>query len=154
MMRGVVFGAAALVCLACGSGPRVSGGGPADALARGDALFAESRYEEAGRAYGEHLSARPDDPRNDRVLLRQALLYLVYGVPERDPERGERSLRELTTRFPGSPFREAADYVLALRRELADLRAVSEQSRQRARTLEEQLEELKRIDLERSETPR
>lgn len=154
MTRWFVFAAAVLACATCGSGPRVPGAAPADALARGDALFAESRYEEAGQAYEEHLLARPDDPRNDRVLLRQALLFLVYGVPEPDPARGERSLLELTARFPASPLREAADYVLALRRELADQRAAAEQNRQRARKLEEQLAELKRIDLERSENPR
>lgn len=125
-----------------------------DALARGDALYAQSRYEEAERAYSSHLSTRPDDPRNDRVLLRQALIFLVYGAPERDEERGEGSLRELATRFPASPLREAADYVLALRSEVRSLRGDSARSAQRARRLEEQMEALKRIDLERSETPR
>lgn len=145
--------ALALCGLGCVGGSRASGGSPEDALARADALYDRSRYEEAEAAYAEHLSIRPDDPRNDRVLLRQALLYLFYGVPDRDPERGERSLRELTARFPASPLREAADYMLALRRELTELRADSARTRQRAREIEQQLEALKRIDVERSDTP-
>ena len=149
----------ALCGLGCVGGSRASGGSPEDALARGDALsradalYARSRYEEAEAAYAEHLSARPDDPQNDRVLLRQALLYLFYGVPDRDPERGEESLRELTARYPASPFREAADYMLALRREVAELRADSARVRQRSLEIEEQLEALKRIDEKRSDTP-
>ncbi|MGH7566973.1 MAG: tetratricopeptide repeat protein [Gemmatimonadota bacterium] len=120
----------------------------------GESLFSRSDYAGAARAYEEHMSVRPDDSRNDRVLLRLGVIYLVYGVPDRDPERGEKSLRELANRFPSSPLREAADYVLALRQEIAVLRSESEGHRQEVLTLESQIEALKRIDLENGDTPR
>ncbi|HYO46635.1 MAG TPA: hypothetical protein VEY33_08105 [Gemmatimonadota bacterium] len=119
-----------------------------------EALYSRSDYAEALRAYEEHMSARPDDPRNDRVLLRLGVIYLLYGAPDRDPERGEQSLRELANRFPSSPLREAADYVLALRQEVAALRSESERRRQEVLTLESQIEALKRIDLESGDAPR
>jgi hypothetical protein len=51
-------------------------------------------------------------------------------------------------------LREAADYVLALRHEVAALAAESGRHSQEIRRLESQLEALKRIDLERGDSPR
>lgn len=138
-----------LLSLGCGATaqPRVD---PApDAFTQGEVLFARSDYTGAMRAYEEQLADLPDDPRNDRVLLRLGMIHLVYGAPERDPERGVQRLRELSDRFPASPLREAADYVLALRQEVAALRAESEHHRQEVQKLESQIEAMKRIDLER-----
>jgi len=149
--RGLV---AVFLFLGCGAVSQPRAGTPAEAFARGEALYARSNYAGAAGAYEEHLSVRPDDPRNDRVLLRLGLIYLAYGAPDRDFERGEHNLRELSNRFPASPLREAADYVLALRQELAALRGESERHRQEVLRLESQLEALKRIDLQRGDSPR
>jgi hypothetical protein len=126
---------------------------PPDALAQAEVLYARADYAGAVRAYEDYVSVRPDDPRSDQVLWRLGMIYLVYGAPDRDSERGEQNLRELSDRFPSSPFREAADYVLALRREVAELRAESERHKQEILTIQSQIEAMKRIDLE-SDSPR
>jgi hypothetical protein len=94
------------------------------------------------------VSAQPDDPRNDRVLFRLGMLYLVHGAPERDAERAEQTLRELSTRFPESPWRAEAEYLLSLRQEVARLEARSAADQKAIERLEAQIEALKRIDLE------
>ena len=151
---GLVGSLAAFVSLGCGASAQPRAEPPPGAFETGEALYSRSDYVGALRAYEEHISVRPDDPRNDRVLLRLGVIYLVYGAPDRDPERGEKSLRELANRFPSSPLREAADYVLALRQEVAALRSESERHRQEVLTLESQIEALKRIDLESEDSPR
>jgi len=152
--RGLVGSLAVFVSLGCGASAQPRAEPPPDAFGMAEALYSRSDYAGAVLAYEEHMSVRPDDPRNDRVLLRLGVIYLLYGAPDLDPERGEQSLRELANRFPSSPLREAADYVLALRQEVAALRSESERRRQEVLTLESQIEALKRIDLESGDTPR
>ena len=126
---------------------------PPDALAQAEALYAGADFAGAARAYEDQVSLRPDDPRNDRVLWRLGMIYLVHGVPERDGKRGEQNLRELSDRFPSSPFGEAAEYVLELRQELAALRSESDRQEQEILTLQSQIEAMKRIDLEGRGSP-
>lgn len=118
-----------------------------DAFARGESLYAGSDYTGAAAAYEEHLTAHPDDPRNDVLLLRLGMIYLVRGAPTIQVERGEHVLGVLAERFPSSPLRDAGDYVLDLRRENRTLQADAELERQEIERLEAQIEALKRIDL-------
>ena len=145
---------AVMASLGCGAAAQPRVDAPPDALAEGEALFARSDYVGAARAYEAHLIDRPDDPRNDLVLLRLGMIYLVHGSPDRDAKRGEDSLGELSSRFPLSPLRDEAEYILALRREVAELKAESEGRQIEVRRLESQIEALKRIDLERGDSPR
>jgi hypothetical protein len=145
---------AIVVAAGCSAATQTSAVLPTDPFARAEDLYARSDYSGAAVAYEEQLALHPSDPRNDRALLRLGLIHLVYGGPERDPERGEERLRELAHRFPASPLREAADYVLALRHEVEALAAESGRRRQEIERLESQLEALKRIDLERGDSPR
>ena len=125
-----------------------------DAFARGESLYAGSDYTGAAIAYEEHLTAHPDDPRNDVLLLRLGMIYLVRGAPTIQVERGEHVLGVLTERFPSSPLRDVGDYVLELRRENRTLQADAEQGRQEIERLESQIEALKRIDLGSGDEPR
>ena len=125
-----------------------------DAFARGESLYAGSDYTGAAAAYEEHLTAHPDDTRNDVLLLRLGMIYLVRGAPTIQVERGEHVLGVLAERFPSSPLRDVGDYVLELRRENRTLQADAEQGRQEIERLESQIEALKRIDLGSGDEPR
>jgi hypothetical protein len=142
----------AAVALAACAGAR---GGTAPAIERADGAFREGRYTESAAAYEEHLRARPDDERNERVRLRLALIHFVYGAPAPDAAEGERWLNELVRLHPDGELRDVAQYILALRGRLRSLEGVagSGQSRERElrgriARLEAQLEALRRIDLE------
>jgi hypothetical protein len=145
---GLTYPLAFLVALACGGVTQGRVDRPPDALAEGEELFSRGEYGGAAQAYAAHVSAQPDDPRNDRVLFRLGMLDLVHGAPERDAERGERTLRELSTRFPESPWRAEAEYLLSLRQEVAQLEDRSAADQNAIELLEAQIEALKRIDLE------
>ena len=145
---------AVLAGVGCGTAPVRPAAEPQDGFDRGEALYSGSDYANAAVAYESHLAARPDDPRNDMVLLRLGLIHLKLGPSNREPERGEQFLRDLAERFPDSPLRDVSDYVLELLREARARRADVERYREAAERLESQLDALKRIDMERSDSPR
>ncbi len=99
----------------------------------GDAAFDRGDYTAASDAYQDHLD-RGSPASADRVLFRLALIYVLPGSDVHDPRRAHKLLGELVERFPRSPYRGAADYLLGLQHEVERLRR--------------QLEEIKRIDLE------
>lgn len=124
-----------------------------DAFERGEILYGQADYASAAVAFEEHLAAQPGDPRNDEALLRLALIDFALRGDEGDVERGERSLRALAERHPGSALADLADYILALRQELANVRRESDRRLQEAERLEAQIGALKRIDLEGGDPP-
>ena len=97
-----------------------------------DAAFDRGDYTSASAAYQNHLD-HGSTVAADRVLFRLALMYVLPESEVRDPRRAHKLLAELIERFPTSPYRGAADYLLGLEREVS--------------TLRRQLEEIKRIDL-------
>jgi tetratricopeptide (TPR) repeat protein len=83
----------------------VSGcGGGADALARGDALWADSAYEEALAEYKLSTDQNPDD---EHALARLAHAYAVVGQLERAREAYEK----LLTRAPEYTDQAVFDYL-------------------------------------------
>ena len=100
-----------------------------------DAAFDRGDYTSASDGYQDHLD-HGSTVAADRALFRLALMYVLPESEVRDPRRAHKLLAELIERFPTSPYRGAADYLLSLEREVTLLRR--------------QLEEIKRIDLEGS----
>ena len=98
----------------------------------GDVAFDRGDYAAASDAYQDHLD-RGSPAATDRVLFRLALMYVLPSSEVHDPRRARKLLGELIERFPQSPYRGAAAYLLGLQREVQLLRR--------------QLEEIKRIDL-------
>lgn len=106
---------------------------PPTALEIGDAHFERGDFRAASTAYETWLADNPPPQTADRVLFRLALMRTLPGSPVHDPRRGRQLFAELVKRYPRSPFRPAAEYLLSLQREVEKLR--------------HQLEEIKRIDL-------
>ena len=79
-------------------------GGGADALARGDALWADSAYEEALAEYRLSTEQNPDD---ERALSRVAHAYAMVGQLERSREAYE----TLLTRAPEYTDQAVFDYL-------------------------------------------
>lgn len=104
-------------------------------LAEADTLFARNELALARSAYRAYLEVYPQGEETDRALLRLAVIYLLPSGPAYDPDRARRVLDRLLADYPESAERPAA---LALRR--LDNQAME---------LQRQLDELKRIDLER-----
>lgn len=151
--------AAAVVALVCAAACASGGVGAGDTLDRADRAYAAGQYDVAAREYEAWVRAWPDAAGSERARARLALIHLVYGAPRRDPARGEAWLRELVREHPTGQYRDLAQYALALRTEIAGLRASvaagDRQRRDRVAELEArivalgaQIEALKRIDLD------
>ncbi len=155
----VAFAAAALFFVSCRSAPIV----PGSAAKRAEALWRDGDDAGAAAAFEEQLAGGA----GDRVLFRLALVYASPASAVHDPARSAELLRRLIDDYPRSLYREPAAVVLALGVELEQLREASSTGdrearrlRGRAAELQEQiekltgqLEELKRIDLERRRQP-
>jgi hypothetical protein len=114
---------------------------PLAALSRGEHLLATGDEVGAAAAYQQHLAAGDGVAGGDLALLRLALLRLEAGGPLHDPAAAVRLLRRLLAVHPQSPYAAAAALILDLRHD--NRRLDAEVAR-----LREQLEELRRIDLD------
>lgn len=130
------------------------------ALERGDAAFRAGDYDAAARAYEAHRAGRRADEVDQEVYLRLAVIYLMLGTPEIDPERGETTLEQMVEAHPRGRLREVAETILSLRARIEVERRRSaggpDQSaalRARIAELERQIEALKAIDLRSREAP-
>lgn len=130
------------------------------ALERGDAAFRAGDYDAAARAYEAHLARRPGDEVDQEVYLRLAVIYLMLGTPEVDPERGEATLERMVDAHPRGRLREVAETILSLRARIEVERRRSAGGgdrsaalRARIEELERQIEALKAIDLRSGEAP-
>jgi len=126
--------------------------GPDPLLTQADALYETSDYEAAAQTYRVVLGRDPGDA-TDRVLFRLAMIHLLPGTPVPDPESARVYLDRLIDGFPDSPFAEPARLVLDLQGRVERLDARSTRQSHKIDELTEQLEALKRIDLERTKPP-
>lgn len=125
--------ALATAVLAAGSAGCASGGS------------AFHRHFEAGRLEAAEAAFRRDSSlrRDGRSVYRAALVYALPGSPARDPARGRELLRSYLEAWPEGSRTVEARSLLALLEEMERLRS-------RVAGLQEQLERLKEIDLERA----
>ncbi len=105
-----------------------------------DLHFANGDFEAASAAYEGWLAEPHLTEPADRVYFRLGLMHVLPGSPLHDLRRGREYFATLIERYPRSPFRSAAEYLIALQREVKELRHESKE-------LRDQLEEIKRIDL-------
>jgi hypothetical protein len=106
-----------------------------------DQAFEVGDYATALEGYRTHLEGDVTGIGADRALYRVAVLHLVNGGPARDPSTGYALLRRLIREHPDSPYRMEAEVILGLTARVDGLETEIER-------LENQLEALKRIDLD------
>jgi outer membrane protein assembly factor BamD (BamD/ComL family) len=136
---------------------------PAAYLKQGEISFEKADYGQAVLAYENYLSGTPDPKEHDRVLYRLALAYAIPGHASHNPERSTELLNRLVSLFPESPLKPQAQYMLRLQAESENLKAINESIQaelektragvkerdERIRLLRDELDKLKKIDLER-----
>lgn len=107
---------------------------PPSPVAAADSLFAQGELAAARASYRAYLENNPGGPQAAHALLRLAVIYLQPDGPAYDPGRAGRVIDRLLAEHPESPERPAALALRTLQR--------------RAAELQQQLDELKRIDLD------
>jgi hypothetical protein len=135
-------------------------------LKQGEISFEKADFGQAVPAYENYLRATPNPKQHDRVLFRLALGYAIPGHPSHNPSRSTELLNRLVALFPQSPLKPQAEYILRLQAESENLKAVNESTQamqtelektraglrerdERIKILREELDKLKKIDLER-----
>jgi two-component system sensor histidine kinase GlrK len=108
-----------------------------------EALLAQGQWAEAAVAFEERLAAGPRGGR-DRILFHLALLYSFDGSPVSNPDRARVLGRELTHRYPASPYAVLWLRATTLTQLLVERSAALEQERRRLAALETELSELRR----------
>ncbi len=142
-LAALLLAAAAVACLS----PRP------ETVPVADQLFARRDFAAAAAAYEEELAAAPDAAGSDRIRF---YLGLAYSVPDFGGDGTRRAvdhLQQLIVRHPDSRYRTSAEVLLALLRQRQTLLGQLQQLRQTATTLERQLEEMKKIDLDKGTPP-
>jgi hypothetical protein len=109
-------------------------------LTRAESLLGVARIEEAAGELHSLVDSYPSSAQAPQALFQLALVYLSPDSPLHDGTQGISLLRDLVDTYPGSSWSLASETILRLARTNADLRGVAEQ-------LQQQLEELKRIDI-------
>lgn len=140
--------------------------GPAAYLKQGEISFEKADFAQAVPAYENYLSATPNPKEHDRVLFRLALAYAIPGHTSHNPGRSTELFNRLVALFPQSPLKPQAEYILQLQADSENLKAINESAQamqaelektragvrerdERIKVLREELDKLKKIDLER-----
>lgn len=125
----------------------------------GEQYFDAGNYGAAAEAYNSYLQTNPLGPNQDRALFRLALAHAAPESSVHDLSRATELLEQLVVRFPQSPLKPPAEFLLRqqaeLAREEAEVARLREDvSRREARIqeLSQELEKIKQEDLPKLRT--
>ncbi len=121
---------------------------PPDYFQIAEQYFDSGDYANAVRAYNTFLQQNAAAPNRDRVLFRMALAYSFPESPIRSTPRATQLLQQIS-RLPDSRYKAEARLLLRLQEGADKLRADVTKKDERIRELTEELEKLKKIDMER-----
>ena len=122
---------------------------PPDYFQEGEQRFRQGDYANAVRFYELYLKGNPSGLNRDRTLFYLALAYFFPGSPVRNSERAEELLKRLLSEFAESPYVSQVRFILGLQDELQNLRSTAREREEAMKRLQEELEQLKEIDMQR-----
>ncbi|MBI3950111.1 MAG: tetratricopeptide repeat protein [Acidobacteria bacterium] len=125
---------------------------PGQHLQQAEKFFEAGDYAKAVEAYEAYLRDDPAKKDQDRVLFRLALAYGLPDSPVHNPQQAIAVLRRLIDLFPHSLYTPPARMILDLYGDVEKLKTDVREREARIRVLSNELEQLKRIDLDRRPT--
>ena len=115
----------------------------------GEASFHSGKYEAAVRFYERYIRDDPVTQYRDAAMFRLAIAYaLTCAAPEcrtKSPDQFKR----LISRYPQSPYTAEARFILGLQTDIEKLITDAKAREDRIKKLTDELDRLKKIDLER-----
>lgn len=115
----------------------------------GEREFSAGKYLEAAQSYQKYLDLASLDLNRDRALFRLAMSYALSSTSSLAFQLAQTHFENLIERYPTSPYAAEAKFVVGLMQELLKLRADSKEKDERLRRLATELDQLKKIDMER-----
>ncbi len=122
---------------------------PPSNLELGDMNFQLGNYQLAMREYSAALKNNPNAKNRDRILYQLALSRALSGDSNRDWRLAEITLRRLVAEFPKSAYKDQAELILGLQAQIERLRTDVKERDEKIKKLNEELQVLKDIDLQR-----
>jgi len=119
----------------------------------GERDFSAGKYLEAAESYQKYLDLASADTNKDKALFRLAMSYALSSTSSLAVQLAQTHFENLIARFPASPYAIEAKFVVGLMQEVQKLRADSRDKDERIKRLATELDQLKKIDMERR-TPR
>ena len=115
----------------------------------GQKFFRNGDYARAAKAYEAYLRDNSSPADQDQAFFRLALSHAFPESPVRDIPKALELLHDLIRRFPQSPYKPQAEFLLSLQEEVEKLRTDVSKRDERVRDLTQELEKLKQIDMQR-----
>ena len=111
--------------------------------------FSAGKYLEAAESYQRYLDLASPDSNRDRALFRLAMSYALSSTSSLAFQLAQTHFENLIARFPASSYSAEAKFVVGLMQELLKLRADTKDKYERIKRLMTELDQLKKIDMER-----
>jgi hypothetical protein len=119
------------------------------ALLEADDKFAIGNYSGAVQDYEKFLGENPDHPERAAAIFRLGVAYAISGSSAREQRAAQGQFRTLTKDYASSPYRTPAAFILSLMADIERLRSEADAKDEKVKRLQEELDRLKKIDMER-----
>jgi tetratricopeptide (TPR) repeat protein len=114
----------------------------------GETSFQLGKYARAAKYYEAYLKASPKENR-DTALYHLALSRALASDSSRDLNQTGAALKKLISEYPKSQFKDQAEFILGLINQTEKLRLEVKERDEKAKRLNEELQKLKDIDMQR-----
>jgi hypothetical protein len=119
----------------------------------GEAYFQGGNYAEAIRFYEKYLQEDPVTQYRDVAIFKLGISHILACLSAecrtRSLERSQEQFKRLVSLFPRSPYSAEARFILSLQSDIDKLKLEARSREDRIKKLADELERLKKIDLER-----
>jgi TolA-binding protein len=122
-------------------------------LQEGEKYFRAGNYKKASLAFEKFLAKYTKSKYREQALFYMGMSRATATDSSRDPLQAEAALRRLIVEFPQSQYRKQAEYMLSLQTQIEKLRADVKERDEKIKLLNEELQKLKAIDMQRRPRP-
>ncbi len=119
----------------------------------GETSFQAGKYADAIRSYEKYLQEDPVTQYRDVAMFKLGLAHTLACVSAecraRSLQKSQEQFRHLVSLFPKSPYSTEARFILSLQNDIEKMRVEAKSQDEKVKKLTDELERLKKIDLER-----
>jgi TolA-binding protein len=119
----------------------------------GEDLFQRGEYQMAARAYESYLRSDPVTQYRDVAIFRLGISYMLICTTQdcrsKTLERSQEQFKKLVATYPQSPYSAEARFILGLQSDIEKMAAETRAREEKIKKLTDELEQLKKIDLDR-----
>jgi TolA-binding protein len=119
----------------------------------GEAYFQSGKYADAARSYNQYIQQDLVTQFKDAATFKLGLAMALACTSSDCRARSLEQFKLLLSHFPQSPYSPEARFILSLQGDIDKLKADTKSRDDKIKKLTDELERLKKIDLERQATP-